>query len=245
MNMNQFPYSHYLSLSLLDNWGSLIEISLMSFKRHTFDGSREDLTTKNYRQSSTDDFYPFKYENYEELEEYQNNNLEIEETPTAAPRIGSKIDEFFDSYLEDSLFRLFYPQPLKYSPLSIKLNLLFNSKNGIQVAFIPKGSLSYALFGPESNSFLEWQSTLYQESLLDAGINTPADYITNSELSHRHNRRSVYQAANRINELSTIRSGRLRVFWRYFCHFSIYFVKGLFAGFGMYTTNRYLKSNFQ
>ena len=219
---------------------SLIEISLFmsSFTR------KDDLAIKNNKRASVDDYYPFKYENYEEIEEYQ-NNLEIEETLPVVPRIGSKIDEFFDSYLEDSLFRLLCPQTLKYSPLSIKLNLLLNSRNEPQALFIPKGRLMYAIFGPNSNSFLDWQGALYQESLLDAGINTPADFIISSEFSHRHNRRLVYEAANRINELSSIKPRRLRAFWRYFCHFSIYFIKGLFAGFGMYATNRYLNSNFQ
>lgn len=180
------------------------------------------------------DFYPFKYDEVLELDElasFQNGQ-------EAAPSIGSKIDEVFDSYFEDSLFRLFCPQPLKYSPLALKFTHGRGKKKNY---FVPRGFVSYSLFGPQpSTSLLQWQKILYQESLLDAGIYTPADLVIDCSLSHRSNRRSVYELANHFKELSSIRAGKMRVFWRYFCHFTVYFLKGIFAGFGMYSTDRFL-----
>lgn len=191
-----------------------------------------------YSQSPSDapaaDFYPFKYDEDMELEELETFQYEKE----TSPKIGSKIDEVFDSYFEDSLFRLFYPQPLKYSPLALKFTF---GKGKKQNYFVPKGFLSYSLLGPKtSGSLLELQKVLYQESLLDAGIYTPADLVVDESLSHRSNRRSVYESADQYKELASIRAGRIRVFWRYCCHFTIYFIKGVFAGFGMYTTDKFL-----
>jgi hypothetical protein len=180
------------------------------------------------------DFYPFKYDDDLELDELEAFQDGLE----APPKIGSKIDEVFDSYFEDSLFRLFYPQPLKYSPLALKFTY---GKGKKQNYFLPKGFLSYSLFGPHcTSSFLELQKVLYQESLLDAGIYTPADLVVDSSNSHRSNRRSVYEAADHFKELAAISAGKMRVFWRFCCHFTIYFVKGIFAGFGMFATDRFL-----
>ena len=41
-----------------------------------------------------------------------------------------------------------------------------------------KGAISYSLFGPSNSStpWLQWNKILYHESLLDAGIYTPADF---------------------------------------------------------------------
>lgn len=182
------------------------------------------------------DFYPFKYDKDMELEEldpFHSGPL------VAPPRLGSKIDEVFDSYLEDCLFRIFFPQPLKYSPLAMKFAIGSGRKRG---HFLPKGAISYSLFGPLCSSvpLLQWQKILYQESLLDVGIYTPADLVIDSESSHRSNRRAVYELAGRFKDLAAIRAGRMRAFWRHFCHFTVYFVKGIFAGFGMYTTDRFL-----
>lgn len=179
--------------------------------------------------------YPFAYEGEEiKIEEYDE-----EYEPEVVPRIGSKVDEVFDSYFEDSIFRLLYPQPLKYSPLALKFASFGKGKQSAHV--LQKGFLSFALFGPQSShSWLELQKTMYQESLLDAGIYTPADLIVDPSNSHKFNRRSVYDAAEKYRELATIRAGRMRSFWRFASHFTVYFIKGIFAGFGMYTTDRYL-----
>ena len=181
------------------------------------------------------DFYPFKYDEDMELDDLG----PFQSGPTAPPRIGSKIDEIVDSYFEDCLFRMFFPQPLKYSPLAMK----FTYGTGRKREFLlPKGAISYSLFGPSNSStpWLQWNKILYHESLLDAGIYTPADLVVDSESSHRANRRAVYELADRFRDLAAIRAGRMRSFWRYFCHFTIYFVKGIFAGFGMYTTDKFL-----
>lgn len=203
--------------------------------------TRGHLTIRNHQSmsfyshsDSPVDFYPFKYDEDMELNEL----AAFQSGPEAPPSIGSKIDEVFDFFFEDSLFRLFCPQPLKYSPLAMK----FTYGNGKkQNYFLPKGFVSYSLFGsPTSASLLQWQKALYQESLLDAGIYTPADLIVDSSLSHRSNRRSVYELADQFKDMAAIRAGRMRVVWRYCCHFTIYFIKGIFAGFGMYTTDRFL-----
>ncbi len=190
------------------------------------------------RSEARNDVYPFKYDNDMELDEL--DHFQLNSDPV--PRIGSKIDEVFDAYMEDSLFRVFYPQPLAYSPLVLKL--FPNAKKHKRVQ-LPKGLMSFTFFGPRSNpssstTFLQWQKVLYNESLIDAGIYTPADSIIDPENSHRFNRRAVFESAHLFEELASIRAGRMRAFWRYFCHFTIYFVKGVFAGFGMYTTDRFL-----
>jgi len=181
------------------------------------------------------EFYPFKYDEDMELDELD----PFQAGPTVPPRLGSKIDEVFDSYFEDCLFRMFFPQPLKYSPLAMKFSFGNGRKRG---NLIPKGVISYSLFGPLYSSvpLLQWQKILYQESLLDSGIYTPADLVVDSESSHRTNRRAVYELADRFTDLAAVRAGRMRAFWRHFCHFTVYFVKGIFAGFGMYTTDRFL-----
>lgn len=181
------------------------------------------------------DFYPFKYDKDMELDEFDPFSSGL----SAPPKLGSKIDEVFDSYFEDCLFRMFFPQPLKYSPLAMK----FAFRNGRKrEQFLPNGAIGYSLFGPSHSSmpFLQWQKIMYQESLLDAGIYTPADLVIDSERSHRLNRRAVYELTARFKDLASIRAGRMRAFWRHLCHFTVYFVKGIFAGFGMYTTDRFL-----
>ena len=181
------------------------------------------------------DFYPFKYDEEMELDELDS----FQSGPVTPPRLGSKIDEIFDSYFEDCLFRTVFSQPLKYSPLAMKF-AFGNGRNRGNILL--KGAISYSLFGPSCSSMalLQWNKVLYQESLLDAGIYTPADLVVDSESSHRSNRRAVYEIADRFKELAVVRAGRMRSFWRYFCHFTIYFVKGVFAGFGMYTTDRFI-----
>lgn len=180
------------------------------------------------------EFYPFKYNEDMELDEL----AAFQSGQEVPPRIGSKIDEVFDSYFEDSLFRFFYPQPLKYSPLALKFTY---GKGKKQSFLLPKSFLSYSLFGPQNtSSFLQLQKALYQESLLDAGIYTPADLVVDSSHSHRSNRKSVYEAAYHFKELASIRAGKMRVLWRFCSHFTIYFIKGIFAGFGMFATDRFL-----
>lgn len=199
-------------------------------------GYRNSYYSSKPSEARFDDFYPFKYDDNLEL----SNDINSQPGAEATLRIGSKIDEVFDVYMEDSLFRIFYSQPLKYSPLTLKLS----SKPKSHVSIMPKGFISYTLFGPHSsnrsNLLLQLQKILYNESLIDAGIYTPADFIVDPENSHRFNRRAVYESAHLLKELASIKSGRMRAIWRYFCHFTVYFIKGIFAGFGMYTTNRFL-----
>jgi hypothetical protein len=184
--------------------------------------------------------YPFKYDDNFVSEDFEQfvAHKELQQQATT-PKIGAKIDEVFDSYLEDSLFRIIYPNPLQNSPLALKFNL-----NNRKRAILPIGSLSMALFGSSGSSartsFISWQKILQHESLIDSSIHTPADYITDPEQTHLANRRSVYEACQRFQQLSMIKSGFLRSAWRFFSRFTIYFVKGLFAGFGMYTTDRFL-----
>ena len=187
------------------------------------------------RSEAPIEFYPFKYDEEVELDELGS----FQTSPPSPPKMGSKIDEVFDSYFEDCLFRIFYPHTLKYSPLAMKFAFGNSKKRG---QFIPQGAISYSLFGPlhSSVSLLQWQKILHQESLLDAGLYTPADLVVDSGSSHRSNRRAVYELADRFKDLATIRAGRVRSFWRYFSHFTVFFVKGLFAGFGMYTVDRFL-----
>jgi hypothetical protein len=201
---------------------------------------RRHQSTSFYSHSdSLVDFYPFKYDEDLELDEFAAFQIGKE----ALPSIGSKIDEVFDSFFEDSLFRLFYPQPLKYSPLAIKFTY---GKAKKQKICLPRGFVAYSLFGPRTSaSLLQLQNILHQESLLDAGIYTPADLFVDSSLSHRSNRRLVYELADQFKEMAAIRAGKMRAFWRYCCHFTIYFIKGIFAGFGMYTTDKILMPYFK
>ena len=171
------------------------------------------------------DFYPFKYGDDMELNELDT----FQSGPEPEPKIGSKLDEVFDAFIEDSLFRIFYPQPLKFSPLIANFSLITGIPKKHNI-ILPKGFTSFVLFGPRSAfersvSFLQWQKILYSESLLDAGIYTPADLIVDPEKSHRFNRRSVYENIHFFGKLTFVRASRMRVFWRYLCHFSVYLSK--------------------
>lgn len=223
-----FAYSHE---NYNKGWAVATHIISMNHSRQ----SNRNSFNSSMPSEAQIDSYPFAYDAETEIEEIE-ESLEREEV---VPHIGSKIDEIFDSYFEDSIFRIFYPHPLKYSPLTLK----FTKTAGY---VLHNGFISSALFGQHStHSWIQLQKIMYQESLLDAGIYTAADIIVDPSNSHKLNRRSVYDAAEKYNNLVSIRVGRLRSIWRFVSHFSIYFIKGVFAGFGMYTTDRFLLPYFQ
>lgn len=197
----------------------------------------EGLSSHSHHKSAVPE-YPFRYDK-EEWDE-----LSPQEPTILRPLIGAKIEEVLDGFLEDALFRRLFPQPLPQSPLSV----FFYGKYRQSQSRIRR-SVACAMFAqktptpawnPHSIALIDWIGLLGQEALVDAGLSTPADFIVSDSLTHRQNRRAVYEAAAHMKELASIRSGWLRASWRYTCRFVVYFVKGVFAGFGMYTTDRYL-----
>ncbi len=173
--------------------------------------------------------YPFRYD-FEEPAEQPAEALPLK------PLIGAKIEQVLDEFFEDALFRIFYPQPLPQSPLSV----FFYGKYRQDCARIRR-SVACAIFANKGPSIplVDWLGLFGQEALIDAGLSTPADFIVSEHLSHRQNRRAVYEAAEHLGEWSaTAVAGRGRVAWRLACRIVIYFVKGIFAGFGMLVTDR-------
>ena len=173
--------------------------------------------------------YPFRYD--------YDDPVELPECAPLKPFIGAKIEEVMDNFFEDALFRKFFPQPLPQSPLSI----FFYGKYRQERAKIRK-SVACAMFGVKEPAIplVDWLGLLGQEALIDAGLSSPADFIVSEHLSHRQNRRAVYEAAEHFSELSSIRAGCLRSTWRMTSRIVIYFVKGVFAGFGMFLTDRFV-----
>ncbi len=178
--------------------------------------------------SKTTPEYPFRYDYEEELEEPEPVPLK--------PLIGSKIEEVMDGFFEDALFRKFFPLPLPQSPLSV----FFYGKYRQERARIRR-SVACAIFTKNpAIPLIEWLGLLGQEALIDTGLSTPADFIVSENFTHRQNRRAVYEAVEHMAELSQIRAGWLRSSWRLTSRIVIYFVKGIFAGFGMFLTDRFV-----
>lgn len=181
--------------------------------------------------------YPFKYD-------YDDDDFASERDeptlPPLKPLVGAKIEEVLDGFFEDALFRCFFPQTLPQSPLSVFFYGKFRQR---QLRARVKKSVACAMFTPPNHAaipLVDWIPLLGQEAMVDAGLSTPADFIVNDQLSHRQNRRAVYEAAEHMSELARIRAGLARSSWRFASRFVIYFVKGIFAGFGMFLSDRFV-----
>ena len=202
--------------------------------------NNEGWSSLSHRKSVVPE-YPFRYDE-EGDEEW--DELSPQEPTILRPLIGAKIEEVLDGFLEDALFRRVFPQPLPQSPLSVFFYGKYRQsqsriRRSVACAMFAQKSPTLA-WNPHSIALIDWIGLLGQEALVDAGLSTPADFIVSDSLTHRQNRRAVYEAAAHMKELASIRAGWLRSSWRYACRFVIYFVKGVFAGFGMYSTDRYL-----
>lgn len=228
-------------------------ISNYSQTSPSFDSTAQSSSSYSHYSHS----YPFIYEDTieaeEAVEDEEEDYIETEtETVTlmTTPRIGAKVDEFFDSYFEDALFRCFYPQPLRFSPLSIYFSggikkSQFNFPSGFITRSIFSKSVNNPLQPhppppPPPPSLLDWSKLFHYESMLDAGLSAPSDFIFRPQLGHRQNRRTAYDTDDSLDEFKSLKMiSKSRIIWRYFCHFSIYFIKGMFAGFGMFATEKY------
>lgn len=183
--------------------------------------------------------YPFRY-NYDDDEE---DDWDDDETVSHPPRLGTKIDELFDSFFEDTVFRVLCPRPLPLSPLSQCL-----TDRCMQRVASARHSIPFCLFASNARfprsatrpSLLEWTRLLHEEALIDAGLSAPVDFVTSADASHRQNRHAVYEVRHPIRELAAVRTTVIRALWRHICRFSIHFIKGLFAGVGMYATDQFL-----
>ena len=188
--------------------------------------AQKPLSCSSSSPSNTQSYsYPFKYD---DLNSDHDGSIEDEIEPqTPSSRIGSKIDEVFDGYFENSLFKFLFPNSLPFSPLTNNFsNLNQLSSNNIASFIILRSKIS--------ENWIQLSKALYRESLLDSGICGPVDLVVDESSSHILNRRSVYCAAGKFTEMSAVQSSASRSLWRFATHFIIYFVKGMFSGFGMY-----------
>jgi hypothetical protein len=154
-----------------------------------------------------------------------------------SPVLAAKVDELVDAVFEDALFRICCPRTLgSASPLALLLTrhhqLASLTTGRIElfrgIGLVPSSPPSVPTAAPSSQeplfvlplryTYLDWLKALRAESRIDAGLG-------GSKKQDNALRPSPWRAA-----------------WRFFSHFTIYFVKGLFAGCGIFFTDRYLNA---